>query len=68
MPLVLALYGHPLSGVFWERHCREALLSLGFTTVSGWECLYVHKDLKLVLAVYVDGFKLSGLANNIQKG
>ena len=68
VPLVLALYGHPLSGVFWERHCREALLSVGFTTVPGWECLYVHKDLNLVLAVCVDDFKLSGLANNIQKG
>ena len=68
VPPRLALYGHPLSGVFWERHCREALLSVGFTTVPGWECLYLHKDLKLVLAVYVDDFKLSGLANNIPKG
>ena len=37
VPLRLALYGRPLSGVFWERYCREALLSVGFTTVPGWE-------------------------------
>ena len=28
----------------------------------------MHKGLKLVLAVHVDDFKLSGLTNNIQKG
>ena len=61
VPLFLALYGHPLPGVFWERHCREALLSVGFTTFPGWESVYIHRGLKLVLAVYVDDFKLAGL-------
>ena len=43
VPLRLALYGHPLAGAFWERHCREALLSVGFTALTGWECCFVHK-------------------------
>ena len=50
VPLRLALYGHPLAGAFWERHCREALLSVGFTPLDGWECCYVHKTLKLILS------------------
>ena len=60
VPLRLALHGHPMSGAFWEWHCREALLSVGFTPLPGWECVYMHKDIKLVLAVSVDDFKLSG--------
>ena len=67
VPLRLALYGHPLAGAFWERHCREALLSVGFTTLTGWECCYVHKELQLVLSVYVDDFKMAGLTDNINK-
>ena len=57
-----------MSGVFWERHCREALLSVGFEKFPGWESVYIHRGLKLVLAVYVDDFKLVGLKNNIPKG
>ena len=68
VPLRLALYGHPLAGAFWERHCREALLSVGFTTLTGWECCFVHQELKLVLSVYVDDFKMAGQADNFGKG
>ena len=46
VPLRLALYGHPLSGAFWERHCHEALLSVGFEPITGWECCFVHNTLK----------------------
>ena len=28
--LRLALYGHPLSGAFWEKHCDERLRKIGF--------------------------------------
>ena len=37
--LRLALYGHPLAGLFWERHYRQHLLEIGFQPVEGWECL-----------------------------
>ena len=57
-PLVLALYGHPDAGGFWEKHCDKHLKSVGFTPVhQSWMSVYFHKDLKLMLAVYVDDFK-----------
>ena len=28
--LKLALYGHPLAGLYWEDHCRKALVKCGF--------------------------------------
>ncbi len=68
VPLRLALYGHPLSGYFWEQHCSKSLLEVGFEPLEGWECIYVHKELKLFLSVYVDDFKLAGLAKNLKKG
>ena len=30
VPLRLALYGHPLSGYFWEQHCTKSLMDVGF--------------------------------------
>eukprot|EP00959_Pyramimonas_sp_CCMP1952_P035285 739184-Pyramimonas_sp.AAC.1 len=35
--LRLALYGHPLAGVLWERKCRTCLESVGFEPIPGWE-------------------------------
>ena len=40
--LRLALYGHPLAGLYWENHCRTALLKTGFEAVFAHECLYMH--------------------------
>ena len=31
--LVLALYGHPDAGGFWEQHCERALKSVGYIQV-----------------------------------
>ena len=66
--LRLALYGHPLSGVFWERHCQKALFSAGWTLIEGWESTYRHERLGLVLSIYVDDFKMAGRAENLAKG
>ena len=30
VPSVLALYGHPDAGGFWEQHCENSLLSVCF--------------------------------------
>ena len=38
--LKVALYGHPLAGLFWENKCRNAVQTCGFEPVPGWECLY----------------------------
>ena len=66
--LRLALYGHPLSGAYWEKHCDEKLRSIGFEKVPDWESCYVHKTLKLILLVYVDDFKLAGKNGNLSSG
>ena len=34
----------------------------------GWESLWMHSQLKLFLTVYVDDFKLAGLAENRKLG
>ena len=67
-PLVLALYGHPDSSTYWEKHCESHLLEQGFTPVKNWNSCYVHKKLDLFLVVYVDDFKLSGPTENLARG
>jgi hypothetical protein len=66
--LRLSLYGHPMSGKYWENHFTEKLKSVGFEPITGWECLFAHRDLKLILSVYVDDFKLVGRAENLETG
>ena len=64
-PLRLNLYGHPLAGLYWEQYCTKNILNLGFEKVPGWECMFVHRQQKLFLSVYVDDFKMAGCAKNI---
>ena len=63
--LKLALYGHPLAGLYWESHCKHALKSCGFSPVPSWECMHYNKDQKLFLSIYADDFKLAGKRENI---
>ena len=44
-PLVLALYGHPDSGGYWEKHCAAELTKGGFTLVPEWDSCYWHPQL-----------------------
>ena len=63
VPLEKALYGHPRSGADWELKCETAIKALDFTPVGDgleWRSCFYHKELKLMLMVYVDDFKLSG--------
>jgi len=66
--LILALYGHPDAGGYWEKHCERHLLSVGFTQIEEWRSCYYHKKLKLFLTVYVDDFKMSGPRENVKAG
>ncbi len=66
--LRLALYGHPLSGLYWEQHCADSLCKAGFLPMKGWECVFTHKALGLFLSVYVDDFKLAGRTSNLAAG
>jgi hypothetical protein len=67
-PLVLALYGHPESGGWWERHCSSHLKSVGFVELPDWRSCFWHKALKLLLIVYVDDFKMAGPTVNLSEG
>ena len=68
--LVLALYGHPDSGGLWQRHCEQQLFAVGFVTVHPecWPSMFWHPELKLLLGVYVDDFKMAGPKDNMEKG
>jgi len=63
--LRLNLYGHPLAGLYWEKHCQKAIFGAGFEKVGGHECLYVHREQQLFLSVYVDDFKMAGKTSNV---
>ena len=66
--LVRALYGHPDSGTFWEKHCDKELKKVGFDAIDNWPSCYWHDKYKLMLTVYVDDFKLAGPAEHLKKG
>ena len=59
-PLVLALYGHPDAGGYWERHCAAHLRSVGFQDIPNWRSCFWHPRYKVYLNVYVDDFKMAG--------
>jgi hypothetical protein len=67
-PLILALYGHPDAGGFWEKHCEKALVEVGFEPIPEWKSCFWHPKLRLLLVVYVDDFKLSGPSENLKTG
>lgn len=66
--LVKALYRHPDSGTYWEKHCDAALRKQDFLPIPNWASCYYHADLDLFLVVYVDDFKLIGPAKNLAEG
>ena len=56
----MPLYGHADAGGFWEAHCEEKLLSIGFERLAEeWQGVYWHKSSRSMLIVYVDDFKLA---------
>ena len=67
--LLLALYGHPDSPTHWELHCAEVAVAVGFKAFGAeWPSVFYHDELKLVLSIYVDDFKLAGPADALEKG
>merc|ERR1711994_390322 len=63
--LKVNLYGHPLAGLIWEKHCQHYIMKAGFERIPGWECLFVHRKKQLFLSVYVDDFRMAGRQTNI---
>ena len=48
-PLERNLYGHPLAGLLWESQFENILLQQGWEKVSNWECLFVHRQKRVIL-------------------
>ena len=65
VPLERNLYGHPLTGLLWERQFEKILLQHGWEKVFNWECLFVHREKGLFLSVHVDDIKLAGKKQNL---
>ena len=69
MRLAKALSGHPDAGIMWEQHCDTHVREAGFMPVGKeWPSMYFHKELKLLLVIYVDDLKLAGPSQNLTKG
>ena len=66
--LLLNLYGHPDAGGYWENHSFNIITKAGFTQVEGWPSLFWHEELKLLLIVYVDDFKMAGPSSSMKRG
>ena len=43
--LRLALYGHPSSGYFWEKHADAEITAVGFEAIPEWPSCYWHLGL-----------------------
>ena len=67
-PLRLALYGHPDAGGFWEKRCEKAVTAVGFDFLPDWPSVFFHKELRLMLVIYVDDFKLAGPRDSMKQG
>ena len=56
-----------MSGLYLEKQYSKALLDSGFRCILGWECLYFHAQLHVILSIYVDDFKLAGRKESLAK-
>ena len=65
VPLERNLYGHPLAGLLWERQFEKILLKHGWEKFQIGKCLFVHREKRLFLSVYVDHIKLAGKKQNL---
>ena len=53
----------------WEQHCHKAVKEVGFVAVGPeWPSTYYHKEMELLLVVYVDDLKMAGPESNMKKG
>ena len=54
VPLERNLYGHLLAGLLWERQFEKILLKHGWEKIPNWECLFVHREKRIIL-IFVCG-------------
>ena len=66
VPLRRNLYGHKLAALLWQKFAEWKITKLcGFEKLVDCECLYVHREKKLFLSVYVDDLKMAGKKENL---
>ena len=58
VPIERNLYGHPLAGLLSERQFEKPIEAWLGEKIPNWECLFVHREKRLILSVYVDGQKI----------
>ena len=64
------LYGHPLAGLLWGRQFEKVLLENGWEIVPNWECLFVHREKRVILVCvrgpYQNGKKETKSRSNVE--
>ena len=50
-----------------EKHCEAHVIDVGFEKIPDWPGCYFHKEKQCFLIVYVDDFKMSGPAANVDE-
>ena len=43
------------------------ILSVGFESIPSWEGCFLHRELKIVLSVYVDDFEMAGTPSAVRE-
>ena len=63
-----ALYGQPLAGALWQKHCTQQCLKASFRQFSdNWPCAYWNYASCTILCVYVDDMQMAGKKANTKK-
>ena len=55
-----------LAALLWQKFAEWKISEIGFEKLVDWECLYVHREKKLFLSVYVDDLKMVGKKENME--
>ena len=65
-----ALYGHPDAGSYWEEHAERGIRESGFKRIrnGSWSSIFWHPQLRVLLMLYVDDFKLAGPVKDLAEG
>ena len=65
--LLMALYGHPDAGGYWEKKSFKIIQAAGFVPIDSWHSVFWNPKTKVLLIVYVDDFKAAGPVDAVKK-
>ena len=66
VPMERNLYGQSFGGLLRKTQFGKVLLENGWENAPTWECLVVHRQQGLFLAVYVDDIKMARRNQNLE--